>query len=109
MKVITDKPERITWTQKGRFFCMGVVQDSGKDYACLMDTSNGKQHIEEIIWSVGDKNIVTANLRWIKDDKEWNAVLDYVTAQTNIFSIDKIRDILSKFKVKDAPYIGMKI
>jgi len=107
MQVITNKPQQITWTQKGRFFCMGVIQDSGKDYACLLDTSNGKQHIEEIIWNLGEKNIVTANLRWIKDEKEWTAVLDYVTAQTDIFAIEKMRKILHG--VKDLPYIGMKI
>lgn len=43
MRLVSDRPQAI----RDAFILMGTVEDSFKQYGCLVDTANGKIHIEE--------------------------------------------------------------
>jgi len=88
MKLLTEKPFGL----KENFICMGIVLDSGKAYACLLQTKTGSQYVEEIHWGIG-QNIETATLHQIENDEEWSAVLKFIT-NTTIFSPRKIKKIM---------------
>ena len=89
MKLITDKPFGL---KDFNFICMGIVADSDKDYACLLQLKPFNLYIEEIHWGHG-KNIETATLHQIDNDKEWAALMNFVTSTTTIFSPKKINKI----------------
>lgn len=90
MKLVSDMPFGINKD----FVCMGIVADSGKDYACLMQ-SNGNQYVEEIHWTHG-KNFHTSTLHVIDLDKEWAFIYNFVSSLTTIFSPIKVKNILKQ-------------
>lgn len=92
MKLISDCPFGL---RDHNFICMGLIADSGKDYACLMQLKPFNLYIEEIHWGRG-KNIETATLHQISIEKEWNAMYNFVTTSTTIFSPQKISRIRKK-------------
>jgi len=92
MKLITDSP---TGLPNYDFVLMGIVSDTSKDYACILQLSSKQQYIEEIHWGIG-KNINTATLHQVDDDKEWLALFNFVTSATTIFSPKKINHILEQ-------------
>ena len=92
MRIITDKPFGLS---DSNFICMGIISDTNKDYACLLQLKPFNKYVEEIHWGPG-KNINTATLHQIENDKEWAAVLNFVTSATTIFSPKKIRMIRKK-------------
>lgn len=89
MKLITDKPSGL---KDFNFICMGIVADFMKDYACLLQLKPFNLYIEEIHWGRG-KNIETATLHQVDNDKEWAALMNFVTSSTTIFSPKKISKI----------------
>ena len=92
MKIITDKPFGM---KDFNFICMGIVQDSGKDYACLLRLKPFTLYINEIHWTTG-KNIHMAEFNMIDNDKEDRAITKFITSSTTIFSPKKINDIRKK-------------
>ncbi len=91
MKLKTDKPFGLS----SGFVCMGIVSDSGKDYACILQISNGQEYIEELHWGTG-KNIENATLHQVDDNKEWAHLVKSVQSLTTIFSPAKINAIRKK-------------
>ena len=89
MKLKTDKPFGLS---DHNFVCMGIVSDSDKDYACLLQVNNGQLYIEEIHWGPG-KNIETATLHQVENDQEWRYLYKMVSTLTTIFSPAKIKNI----------------
>ena len=93
MKLITDRPDGLLSSPD--FILLGLVADSGKDYACLLQLSNGNLYIEEIHWH-GGKTINLSTLHQIEDDKEWGRLYQWITLNTTIFSPKKIQTIRGK-------------
>ena len=89
MKLITDKPIQL---RDPNFICMGFISDSDKDYACILQINDGKLYIEEIHWGFG-KNINTATLHQVDNDREWISLYDFVSSSTTIFSPRKVKAI----------------
>ena len=92
MKLITDRPNGLPGDT---FILMGIITDSDKDYACMLQLSNKQLSIEEIHWGPG-KNIHTATLHQVDNDQEWRALYRFVTTSTTIFSPKKINHILKQ-------------
>lgn len=92
MKLITDRPIGLSDPD---FICAGMVADSGKDYACLLQRSTKQKFIEEVHWGRG-KNIHTSTLHQVQNDQEWIALFKFVTECTTIFSPRKINWILKQ-------------
>lgn len=92
MKLISDKPFGLSGD---RFICLGMISDSDKDYACLLDTKTGKEYIEEIHWGRGH-NIWTATLHFIENEKEWIYLFNNISKLTTIFSPRKINEIMKQ-------------
>jgi len=93
MKLVTDKPTGMASSET--FVLMGMVEDSEKDYACLLNKEDGQLYIEEIHWH-GGKQFETATLHQIDGESEWNELYKFVTSGTTIFSPTKIKDILKR-------------
>ena len=89
MKLITDHPFGIDKS----FICMGIIEDSDKNYACLMSNPSGQLYIEEIHWGRG-KNFETATLHQVDSDEEWRKLYQFISSSTTIFSPKKIKEIL---------------
>ena len=92
MKLTSDKPFGL---KDYNFICMGIVEDSDKDYACLLQLKPFNLYIEEIHWGPG-KNFETATLHQVEIEDEWVALYKFVTTTTTIFSPKKIKDIRKK-------------
>ena len=92
MKLVTDKPQGLPWND---FILMGIISDSNKDYGCLLQLSTKQIFIEEIHWGPG-RNIYTATLHQIDNDKEWASLISFVTKSTTIFSPKKMNEILQQ-------------
>ena len=92
MRLVTDRPMAL----KGKFMCMGVIKDGLRQFAGLFDTSTGNIYVEELYWTAsGVKgNTMTANLRYLESDVEWQALYNFMTKKTTIFSPTKLRRIL---------------
>lgn len=97
MKVINSKPTSLSWVSPpDKWVSMGVIRDSGKEYACILDVYDKQLYIEEIHWSVGEKNLVTARLAQIDNDKEWVALYKFITEKTDIFSPKKVKKMTGR-------------
>jgi len=94
MKLLSDKPFGLP-NGTNNFICMGIISDSGKDYACLLQLDTKVEYIEEIHWGIG-KNISTASLHQIDNDQEWETLLKFVTKSTTIFSPAKVNQVLQQ-------------
>ena len=92
MKLITDKPFGL---KDFNFICLGIVSDSGKEYAGLMQLKPFNLFIEEIHWGIG-RNIETATLHQVDNDQEWATLYKFVTSATTIFSPRKVNAIRQK-------------
>ncbi len=91
MRLVTDRPMAL----KGKIMLMGVVQDGMRRFAGLFDASTGKIYVEEMYWSTGVRgNELTANLKYLDSDVEWQAVLNFMQKKTTVFSPTKLRRIL---------------
>lgn len=91
MKLMTDKPFEL----KRNFICMGIITDSDKAYACILQLKPFNLYIEEIHWGPGH-NIETSTLHIIDNDKEWGSLYNFATTNTTIFSPKKIKEIIKK-------------
>ena len=109
MKVKTETPFGLD--SREHFVCMGLVHDSGKDYACLLDIAEAKKtmeaskkastirvvstccYVEEIHWD-RTHNFALSTLHQIDNDEEWARVTQFVMNKTTIFSPKKIKNIL---------------
>jgi len=91
MRLISDKPYGI----KGEFVCMGIVNDSGKDYIAMLDLETERLYVEELHWGKG-KNVYTSTFHFIDDEKEWNRVYTWISKNTTIFSPKKLNEILKR-------------
>ncbi len=92
MRLVTDRPTAL----KGKFILMGVVEDGMRRFAGLFDTSNGNIYVEEMYWEASGVrgNEMTARLRYLDSDVEWQAILNFIQKKTTIFSPTKLRRIL---------------
>jgi len=93
MKLITDTPDGLLGNPN--FILLGIVSDSMKDYACLLQLKTGNLYIEEIHWGK-NKSMDTATLHQIEDDIEWGRMYQWITLNTTIFSPKKIKTILGR-------------
>lgn len=121
MRLVTDRPTAIPTSKV--FVLMGVTEDSMTRYGCLLDASNGKIYIEELHWMNGVRgNEVSAHLKEVTNDKEWQMVYKFVTEKTTILSPRKLKQALSIAKqrgirpsgideliAKNYPYLNRKV
>lgn len=87
---MTDSPFGLSGND---FVCMGMISDSSKEYACLLQIKTGQLYIEEIHWGPGH-NINTATLHQVDNDKEWASLYSFVSKSTTIFSPKKVKHVL---------------